>query len=366
MIRRYNKEDIKRIVELEHDNLLSSLEESYYLIDLNNPFAYHYVIEENNYIIGFISSIYDGFSLEILNIVIDKHYQSKGYGIKLITYVLDEIMPENVSLEVRESNVKAINLYKKLNFKEIRVRKNYYSNNENAIVMQKLYDDKKDIINLEAILFSKKTGIKYSNDFKERYALNYYDIFDYKIDSLANFIYNDYILFISNWIDYNLFKSFEIDKLSLMHVNAYRYKSISHNKYKIYDNKLTDYKNYIYNRNLEFGSSYSSKYCEYSYNNIVNGKEKIFTIEDNGFIIASVRMYEYYNSILIFDLFVKENYRHKGMASNLMDRCMKYAIENNKIEVYLEVDLNDTVVNMYKKMNFKCILDYYEILKVNS
>lgn len=147
MIRKYNKEDIKRIVELEKDNLLSSLETSYYLNDLNNPFAYHYVILENNYIIGFVSSIYDGFSLEILNIVIDKKYQSKGYGKKLLCYVLDEIMPNNVVLEVRESNIKAINFYKKLNFKEIRIRKNYYSNNENAIVMQKINDENKDLIN---------------------------------------------------------------------------------------------------------------------------------------------------------------------------------------------------------------------------
>ncbi len=366
MIRKYNKEDIKRIVELEKDNLLSSLEESYYLTDLNNPFAYHYVIEEDNHIIGFVSSLYDGFSLEILNIVIDRNYQSKGYGLKILTYVLDEIMPNNVSLEVRESNVKAINLYKKLNFKEIRKRKNYYSNNENAIVMQKIYDDKRDIINLEAILFSKKNGIKYNNDFKERYALNYYDIFDYKIETLADFKYNDYILFISNWIDYKLFKNFEIDKSSLMHVNAYRYNSISYRKYDIYDNKLDNYLNYIYNRNLKFGSIYSSKYSEYSYKNILENKEKVFIIEDKSSIIASVRIYEYYNSIFIFDLFVQENYRHRGMASFLIDRCIKYAIDINKIEVYLEVDLNDTVINMYKKMNFKRILDYYEILNVNS
>lgn len=366
MIRKYNKEDIKRIVELEKENLLSSLEEAYYISDLTNPLAYHYVIEENNYVIGFVSTIYDGFSLEILNIVIDKSYQSKGYGINLLTYVLDEIMPNSVALDVRESNLKAINLYRKLNFKEIRIRKNYYSNNENAIVMQKLYDDKRDIINLEAILFSEKNGIKYNSDFKERYALNYYDIFDLKIESLADFKCDDYILFISNWIDYKLFKNFEIDRLSLMHVNAYRYKSISHNNYVIYENKLDNYREYVYNRNLEFGGSYSSKYSEFSYNNIVNGKEKVFTIEDNGSIIAGVKIFEYYNSILIVDLFVKDNYRHKGMASNLMDRCIKYAVDNNKIEVYLEADLDDTPINMYKKMNFKCILDYYEILKVRE
>jgi ribosomal-protein-alanine N-acetyltransferase len=42
-------------------------------------------------------------------------------------------------LEVRESNIAAINLYKKLAFKQAKTIKNYYADGENAIVMaQKL------------------------------------------------------------------------------------------------------------------------------------------------------------------------------------------------------------------------------------
>ena len=43
----------------------------------------------------------------------------------------------DIFLEVRESNQVAINFYKKNKFKEISVRKNYYSEpNENAIIMK--------------------------------------------------------------------------------------------------------------------------------------------------------------------------------------------------------------------------------------
>ena len=40
-------------------------------------------------------------------------------------------------LEVRESNLAAISLYNKFDFKEISIRKNYYSNGENAKVLIK-------------------------------------------------------------------------------------------------------------------------------------------------------------------------------------------------------------------------------------
>ena len=44
---------------------------------------------------------------------------------------------KNIFLEVRESNQTAINFYKKNKFKEISIRKNYYSKpTENAIIMK--------------------------------------------------------------------------------------------------------------------------------------------------------------------------------------------------------------------------------------
>lgn len=46
-----------------------------------------------------------------------------------------------VFLEVDEKNVAAIRLYQKLGFKKIHIRKNYYQNNNAAIVMKKIIDN---------------------------------------------------------------------------------------------------------------------------------------------------------------------------------------------------------------------------------
>ncbi len=186
MFRLYEKQDILDIVQIEEEVLQSSLGYDYYLADLENPLAKHYVWLEDDKIIGFISSIFDGFSLEILNFGIRHSYQHHGYGTKLLANVLDELVVLGMNhavLEVRASNLSAIGLYQKLGFKQVHIREAYYSNGEDAFVLQKLYTDRSDIANVEAILFSKKTGHRFTSDFKERYSLNYYDLYNERLFS---------------------------------------------------------------------------------------------------------------------------------------------------------------------------------------
>ncbi len=369
MLRRYERKDIPEIVKLEKLQLESSLEESYYISDLTNSLAYHYVWEENEQILGFVSSIFDGCSLEILNIVIDKPYQSKGYGTKLLAFVLDELVPlglKQASLEVRPSNLNAIHLYEKLGFKTVRIRKEYYKNKEDAYFMQKLYDEKKDIVNLEAILFSKKTGLKYTSDFKERYCLNYYDLYDYKIDSLKDFSYEDYILFLSNWLDENLFKGFEISSCALLHVNAYHYHSLTKKNYTVSFNYLEDNLEYIYKINKEYGKEYAQKYAKFVNDNIKKGKINSYSVMIDCKTVGTVLLLEYTQSIYIYSLYVDEENRHQGIASALMDACVKYAKKKNKCELYLEAELGETPIEMYKKMNFKEVETLYEMFQEKS
>ena len=42
---------------------------------------------------------------------------------------------KDITLEVNVNNIPAINLYKKYNFKEVGIRKKYYNNSDDAIIM---------------------------------------------------------------------------------------------------------------------------------------------------------------------------------------------------------------------------------------
>ncbi len=72
---------------------------------------------------------------EILNIAVGERFRRKGVGWQLLQHELKH--GANVYLEVRESNIAAIQLYQKAGFIEAGRRREYYQNPlESAIVMR--------------------------------------------------------------------------------------------------------------------------------------------------------------------------------------------------------------------------------------
>ena len=92
---------------------------------------------DNNKLVGFIHVLKTFECVEIINVVVDTEYRKQGIASKLINYVVDYYDDlEYILLEVNEHNEKAINLYNKLEFKVINVRKKYYGNDD-ALIMRK-------------------------------------------------------------------------------------------------------------------------------------------------------------------------------------------------------------------------------------
>lgn len=141
MIRLMHSDDIFKVERLEQKVLKETLGASFFDQELNlNPFAYYYVFEHNKEIIGYIGlRVYDD-SCEVLNFVIASHYQRMGNGQKLFDYILEELkikQVKTITLEVRKSNKQALNFYYKNDFNKLNVRKKYYDNNEDALVLIK-------------------------------------------------------------------------------------------------------------------------------------------------------------------------------------------------------------------------------------
>ena len=125
---------IEQIFNLEKEIFKNSAFNKSYietLIKGDNSFIYIYLIEDK--ICGYLIVLDSIEVYEILAIATIEEYRNKGIAQEL----LDKIKTKDIFLEVRESNQVAINFYKKNKFKEISVRKNYYSEpNENAIIMK--------------------------------------------------------------------------------------------------------------------------------------------------------------------------------------------------------------------------------------
>ena len=102
------------------------------------PAAENYVMITRGNMIGYLFSHVVDDDVQILNIAIDIPFQHKGYGEQLLSYFLDQFNTDiSIHLEVRKSNFPAINLYLKFGFHEAGTRKGYYSDGEDAIIMQR-------------------------------------------------------------------------------------------------------------------------------------------------------------------------------------------------------------------------------------
>ena len=137
MIRRATVIDAKQIAELDNRMFVDSLEYDFIYNDLsNNPFAYYFVYEIEGNIIGYINCWVTD-NTEILNFCVDDKYQKQGIGTLLYNEV-EKVANGIISLEVRVSNLNAINFYLNKGFEKACIRKKYYSNGENAILMVRM------------------------------------------------------------------------------------------------------------------------------------------------------------------------------------------------------------------------------------
>ena len=114
---------------------------------LNNPYTKYLVYLIDNKVVGFINyhDIYD--RVEIINFNVLSFFQNKHIGSALLKKLIEISLnnnKNNITLEVRVDNIKAIYLYEKFGFKNIALRKKYY-NDVDGILMEKELIKMKDV-----------------------------------------------------------------------------------------------------------------------------------------------------------------------------------------------------------------------------
>ena len=110
--------------------------------EIANINSRYIVAKCKNEIVGFagITLIVD--EANIMNIVIKKEKRKQGIGSLLLEKLIlisKELEATSITLEVNCNNLPAINLYKKFDFQEVGLRKKYYNNTDDALIMTKKY-----------------------------------------------------------------------------------------------------------------------------------------------------------------------------------------------------------------------------------
>ena len=138
-IRPATNKDLPSLIEIQNECFILPWKEKDILYELNeNPVNVMYVLEDKGEIIGFIDFWITFDSATIAQIGIKKKYQGQHLANLLMEEMINDCYAKkvmNITLEVRTSNLKAINLYKKYGFKGIVIKPHYYDNGEDALYM---------------------------------------------------------------------------------------------------------------------------------------------------------------------------------------------------------------------------------------
>jgi len=131
-------------LDLIADNLETDFDDFWnyniFKTELLNGNSKYLIAKLNNEIVGFAGFIPVLDEADISNIVVHKNFRNQKIGSLLLKNLIDLAHSNNLkflNLEVRESNIPAIKLYEKYGFEVCGIRKNYYNNIENAILMRK-------------------------------------------------------------------------------------------------------------------------------------------------------------------------------------------------------------------------------------
>lgn len=118
------------IKEINNEEVLNIISNYFSVKNPFNIYSKTLVYEENNIIKGILiyDEIYD--RIEIDYILVLNEYKRHGIGKKLINALTNS----NISLEVKKSNIEAIEFYKNCGFKIVAERKNYYKNEDGYLM----------------------------------------------------------------------------------------------------------------------------------------------------------------------------------------------------------------------------------------
>lgn len=107
--------------------------------ELTNKNAFYACVKKDGRIIGYGGIWLSVGTADITNIAVLPVFRRMGIGSLIVNALISEAHGKDIfeiNLEVNENNEGAIALYEKCGFLRVGIRKRYYKNKDNAIIMQ--------------------------------------------------------------------------------------------------------------------------------------------------------------------------------------------------------------------------------------
>ena len=143
-IQKMISQDLDEVLAIEASASSTPWSKKMFSEEMQNPgsccFVIKIEIELKQPIIGFICFRNMAEESELLNIAVHPHYRRLGIGRKLMQFYIDFSSQRGVKtfyLETNSSNEPAIHLYQRFSYQSFGMRKKFYQNQFDALLMMK-------------------------------------------------------------------------------------------------------------------------------------------------------------------------------------------------------------------------------------
>lgn len=134
--------DLDAVLEIEQASFPRPWTREHFSYEVHTPACFPMVAMVEGSLAGYICPMLVLDEGHILDVAVSPQMRGRGIGRLLVERALLDCRERGaafVSLEVRRSNDSAISLYRAIGFAETGIRKRYYENGEDAVLMEYLY-----------------------------------------------------------------------------------------------------------------------------------------------------------------------------------------------------------------------------------
>ena len=139
-IEKLDKKHIDGIMEIDSFCFDVPWSRESFVKELDNPVAFYFVAVNDDRVLGYGGMWWSFDTCEITNIAVHPDFRRKGIAQDVLNHMVElckEYGVTYLNLDVKVSNENAQKLYVKNGFEKVGIRKRYYGNGEDAVLMTK-------------------------------------------------------------------------------------------------------------------------------------------------------------------------------------------------------------------------------------
>lgn len=143
-IREMRMQDLEQVAAIEKKCFSEPWSLEGFASSLCSEYSFYLTVLWEERVIGYCGFLRSFEEADVTNVAVDENWRNQGIAERMLKALMEQGKAQGIerfTLEVRSSNQAALHLYKKLGFKSVGIRKNFYAKpTEDAVIMWTDFD----------------------------------------------------------------------------------------------------------------------------------------------------------------------------------------------------------------------------------